>query len=325
MRRREFIALAGACAAWPMPVKAQNWPTRPITMVITYAAGSWNDILGRILAPPLSASLGQQIVVEDVDGAGGMIGAARVARAAPDGYQFVIGGTGTFAANQTLYRKPLYNAATDFTPVVLVDQLPQVLVVRKDLPADNLQEFVAYVNANGARMQYGSAGAGSGSHLACVLLNAAIGANVTHIPYRAAALAMQDLVAGQIDYLCPLISIALPLIQSKQVKAIAITTKNRSPLLPDLASAHEQGLIDFEAYYWDAFFLPKATPAPIVRRLHDATVEALGVAAVQHRVAEFGAALAGPEQRSQEYLQQFVGSEIAKWAGAIRAAGITAD
>jgi tripartite-type tricarboxylate transporter receptor subunit TctC len=127
------------------PVKAQDWPTRPITMVVTYAAGSWNDILGRILALPLSASFGQQVVVEDVDGAGGMIGAARVARAAPDGYQFVIGGTGTFAANQTLYRKPLYNAATDFAPVVLVDKLPQVLVVREDLPADNLQEFFAYV------------------------------------------------------------------------------------------------------------------------------------------------------------------------------------
>src|SRR5256885_6842655 len=167
-----------------------------------------------------------------------MTGAARVARAAPDGYKFVLGGTGPFAANQTLYKNPLYNAATDFAPVVLIAEQPLVLVVRKDFPADNLPEFIAYAKANQGKLRYGTAGAGSGSHLTSVLLNAALGIEVTHVPYRASILALQDLIAGRIDYACPLISTAVPQIEGNQVKAIAILSKTRSPILPNLASAH---------------------------------------------------------------------------------------
>jgi tripartite-type tricarboxylate transporter receptor subunit TctC len=177
-----------------------------------------------------------------------MTGVSRVAKAPPDGYQMVLGGTGTFAANQTLYKNPLYNAATDFAPVALVTEQPILLTARKDLPAGNLQEFIAYTKTNQAHMQFGSGGVGSGTHLGCALLNSAIGVNTTHVPYRAAAMALQDLIAGRIDYVCPIASTASRR-SGGQVKAIAILSKNRSPILPNLASAQEQGLANFEAYF----------------------------------------------------------------------------
>src|SRR6266516_134884 len=164
------------------PALSQDWPTRPVTMVVPFAAGGPADTVARILAPGLSELLGQQVIIENMGGSGGMTGAARVAKAAPDGYQFVLGNVGTHAANQTFYKTPLYNAATDFAPVMLIAQTPLVLLARKDLPANNLQEFIAYAKAHQASMQYGSGGAGSASHLACVLLNAAVGLNVTHDP-----------------------------------------------------------------------------------------------------------------------------------------------
>src|SRR6266851_1003028 len=185
---------------------AQNWPNRPVTMIVTFAAGSGDDVLARILVPRLSELLGQQVIVENVGGAGGMTGASRVAKATPDGYQYVLGGTGTFAANQTLYKNPLYNAATDFAPVALIAEQPILLIARRDLPVGNLQEFIAYAKANQGKMQYGSGGAGSATHLACALLNSAIGVNVTHVPSRSTALAMHDMIAGRIDYACPITS-----------------------------------------------------------------------------------------------------------------------
>src|SRR5580704_13996922 len=253
------------------PVLSQDWPTRPVTMVVPFAAGGPADTVGRILAPRLSELLGQQVIVENVGGSGGMTGSARVAKAAPDGYQLVLGNVGTHAANQTFYKAPLYNAATDFAPVILIAQTPLVLLARKTLPADNLAEFIAYAKANQSSMQFGSGGAGSASHLACVLLNAAIGVIITHVPYRGAAPAMQDLIAGRIDYQCPDTPIAISQIESKTVKAIAILTRDRSPSLPALASAHEQGLTDFAASNWFAVFLPRGTHAAIVQKLHDAT------------------------------------------------------
>jgi tripartite-type tricarboxylate transporter receptor subunit TctC len=254
-----------------------------------------------------------------------MTGTNRVARAAPDGYAFALGSVGTHAYNQTLYKKPLYNAATDFAPVALLAETPQVLVARKDLPAGNLQEFIAYAKANQARMQYGSAGTGSPTHLACSLLNSVIGIEVTHIPYRGAAPTMQDLIAGRIDYQCPNTTVALPQIESSTIKPIAILTRERSPILPDLASTHEQGLTDFEASIWYALFLPKGTPVAVVGRLHDAALAAIETPWVRDRLKEIGATVVGPERRSPEYLQKFVESEIAKWAVPIKAANITGE
>jgi tripartite-type tricarboxylate transporter receptor subunit TctC len=294
-------------------------------MVVPFAAGGPADTVGRILAQRLSELLGQQVVVENVGGAGGMTGSDRVAKAAPDGYQVVLGNVGTHAANQTFYKNPLYNAATDFAPVMLVAETPLVLLARKDLPADTLPEFIAYARANGAKMQYGSGGAGSASHLACVLLNAAIGASATHVPYRGAAPAMQDLIAGRIDYQCPDTPIAIGQIEAKTIKAIAILTRERSPNLPALASAHEQGLTGFDAANWFAIFAPRGTPATIVRKLHAASVAAIETPAVQARLREVGADLAAPARRSPDYLQTFVEAEIAKWAAPIRASGLSSN
>src|SRR5262249_13638992 len=211
------------------PAAAQSWPTRPLTMVVPFAPAGGTDVLGRIVGRRLSEILGQQVIIENIAGAGGMVGSARVAKAAPDGYQFVLGSRAD-AINQTLYKTPLYNLVTDLAPVVLVAEQPTILVARKDLPAGNLQEFIAYAKANQSTMQMGSAGAGSTGHLACMLLNAAVGIKVTHVPYRGGGPAMQDLIAGRIDYFCTLSATAMPQIESGLIKVLAILTRDRSPV-----------------------------------------------------------------------------------------------
>jgi tripartite-type tricarboxylate transporter receptor subunit TctC len=304
---------------------AQEWPSRPLTLVVPFAPGGGADLLGRILASPLSELLRQPVTVENVGGGGGTTGALRVSRAAPDGYQFVLGTTGTHAQNQTLYKNPPYQASTDFTPVALVAEQPILLITRKDFPAGNLVDFIAYVRANQRKMQFGSAGIGSSVHLACVLLNAAIGVNVIHVPYRGTAPAMQDLIAGRIDYQCPVITPVVPQIQAGLVKAIATLTKNRTPILPDLATAEEQGLTDFEAYIWFAIFLPKGTPADIAHKLQHAITAAENFPAVRERLKEIGAAPIAPERQTPEYLAAFVEREVTKWAAPIRASGVRVD
>jgi tripartite-type tricarboxylate transporter receptor subunit TctC len=318
-------AIIAVATAAPTDTAAETWPARPVTMVIPFAAGSGIDVLGRVLAPALSDMLGQQIVVENVGGAGGMTGAQRVARAAPDGYQFVLGNVGTHAHSQALYPKPLYNAVSDFAPVVLIADTPQVLIARSDFPAESLQEFIVYAKANQAKLQFGSPGAGSAAHLGCVLLNAAIGLDVVHVPYRGGAAAMQDLIAGRIDYQCPLIALAMPHIESRKVKPLAVLTRKRSTILPSIASADELGLTDFEVSTWNAFFLPKGTPPAIVQKLHDATIAAISPPAVQERLKQIGAEPAPSERRSQDFLQKLVESEIGKWGRVIKAAGVTAE
>ena len=306
-------------------VAAEQWPTRPVTMVIPFAAGGPTDVLGRVVAQRLGEILGQQVVVENIGGAGGMTGVQRVAQASPDGYQMVLGTVGTHAQNQSLYKRPLYNAVTDFAPVALIADVPLVLIARKDLPAGTLPEFIAYAKANQAKMTFGSAGSGSATHLGCVLLNTSMGTDITHVPYRGTGPAMQDLAAGRIDFLCEVISTALPQIKGGTVKGIATLTKARSPVLPDLATAQEQGLAGFEAYTWNALFLPRGTPDDIVKRLHEAMLAVMETPTVKTRLESFGAALVTPERRSSEYLAGFVKAEIEKWAAPIKASGVSAD
>jgi tripartite-type tricarboxylate transporter receptor subunit TctC len=314
-----FVAVSFASA------RAQNFPERPMTIVIPFAAGGPTDVLGRVIAARMSERLGQQAIVENVGGAGGMTGSARVARAEPDGYQFVLGTVGTHAQGQTLYKHPLYNAMTDFTPVILVAEVPIVLITRKDLPAKNFQEFVAYAKANQAQLQFGSAGAGSATHLGCVLLNYRIGVNVTHVPYRGTGPAMQDLEGGRIDYLCEIITTAKPQIDGATVKAIAILDTKRSPALPDLPTAAEQGTENLIAYTWNAIFLPKGAPQPIVKTLHDATFAAMHTPEVRDRLANLGAQIVPDSETSPEYLAGFVKSEIDKWTAPIKASGVTVE
>jgi tripartite-type tricarboxylate transporter receptor subunit TctC len=315
-------ALAALCAT---PASAQEWPTRPLTMVVPFAAGGPADVLARILDHRLSELLGQQVIIENAGGAGGVTGSVHVAKAAPDGYQLVMGTQGTHAQNQALYKNPPYHPIADFAPAGLIVLTPLVLIVRKDLPVNDFKEFAAYFRENHGNMQFGSAGAGSGTHLGCVLLNAALGANVTHVPYRGSALAMQDLQAGRIDYMCDVVSTALPQIQGKTVKPIAVLNRERAPVLPDLPTAQEQGLSNFEAPGWFALFSPKATPAPIIRRLNTALSDTLDTPLVRQRLEGLGMSIPPPDRRSPEYLARFVASEIDKWSGPIKAANITMD
>jgi tripartite-type tricarboxylate transporter receptor subunit TctC len=316
-------ALAGFLT-FTLPAAAQ-YPTRPITMVIPFAAGGPTDVLGRVMAQRMSEILGQQVVVENVTGAGGMTGSNRVAQAKPDGYTFVLGTVGTHAQGQTLYKKPLYNAVTDFTPVALIAEVPIAVIARKDLPANSFKEFVAYAKQNQAKMQYGSAGAGSATHLGCVLVNSVLGTDITHVPYRGTGPAMQDLQAGRIDFLCEIITTAKPQIDGGTVKALAIMTKERSKALPNLPTTAEEGTANLEAYTWNALFLPKGAPADVVKRLNEAAVQAMETPAVRERLEGLGAVIVAADRRTPDYLANFVKSEIEKWAAPIKASGAAMD
>jgi tripartite-type tricarboxylate transporter receptor subunit TctC len=253
---------------------AQSFPNRPLTLVVPFAAGGPSDVAGRIVAQGLSEKLGQQVVVENPAGAGGTLGSLRVAKAPADGYQFVIGNSGTHAWSQALYKKPPYSTLTDFTPLGLVVEAPRAIITPKNFPANTLSEFIAYVKTNHNTVKYGSAGAGSASHVSCILLNAALGVEVTHIPYRGLGPAMQDLIAGRIDYMCDSPSTSRPQIETNNVKAIATTGAKRSSVLSDVPTAREQGL-DFEVTAWQGLFLPKDTPDLIVQHLNQALSAAL--------------------------------------------------
>jgi tripartite-type tricarboxylate transporter receptor subunit TctC len=294
-------------------------------MVIPFSAGGPTDVLGRVVGARMGAVLGQQVVIENVTGAGGQIGSKRVADAPPDGYHFVVGTVGTHAQGQTLYKRPLYNSQTDFTPVALLAQVPIVLTVRKDLPVKDFKEFVAYAKANQSKMQFGSAGAGSATHLGCVLLNYIIGTNINHIPFRGTGPAMGELQAGRIDFLCEIITTAKPQIDGGTVRALAIFDAKRSPALPNLPTAAEQGTEKLEAYTWNAIFLPKGTPAAIVDKLNAAALAAIKSPEVRDRLSGLGAEIAAEAQTTPQYLAQLVRSEVEKWAVPIKASGVSVD
>jgi tripartite-type tricarboxylate transporter receptor subunit TctC len=324
MSRKSFAAIA-ALFLLLGPAAAQDFPSRPLTMVIPFAAGGPTDVLGRVVAARMGEILGQQVVVENVGGAGGMTGSKRVATAAPDGYQMVLGTVGTHAQGQTLYKKPQYDSVAEFTPVALLAEVPIILTVRKDLPAKDFKEFVAYAKENQGKMQFGSAGAGSATHMGCVLLNYVLGTNITHVPYRGTGPAMQDLHAGRIDFLCEIITTAKPQVDGGAVKALAIFDKARSPALPDLPTAAEQGTANLEAYTWNALFLPKGTPDAIVKKLNAAAVEAIKTPAVRERLSGLGAQIVSDDRTTPAYLGTFLKAEIEKWAAPIKAAGVQVD
>jgi tripartite-type tricarboxylate transporter receptor subunit TctC len=324
MRLRSVnVAIIIAALACSGASHAQDWPTRPVTVVVPFAAGGPIDVIARIIGPRMSELIGQQIVVDNIPGAGGMVGASRVAKAAPDGYTVLLGNQGTHTFSQFLYKKPLYNAATEFTPAGLVVSNSKLLVVRKDFPADTLAEFAAYAKTNQGKMQYGSAGGGSATHIACVLLTAKIGTEITHVPYRSSTHAMQDVIAGRIDFVCDVISTALAQIRGGSVKALATLATARSPVLPELPTALEQGVVDVDAEGWNGFFFPKDTPPPIVRRFNAATTEALATPALRKRVEDLG--LFVPADLNADFLRQLVLRELDKWGPPIKAAGISAD
>jgi tripartite-type tricarboxylate transporter receptor subunit TctC len=329
MRKRIIAAiLAGAFGllSGPAPARAQeSWPSRPLTMVVPFAAGGPVDLLGRIVGQYLGAQLGVPVVIENFPGAGGMPGSQRVARATPDGTTFLLGSIGTHALNQSLYKRPLYNAATDFAPVALIAQVPLVLITRTDFPARDLAQFIAYAKAQQTHLQFGSAGAGTSTHIGCVLLNQVIGIDVVHVPYRGGEAALLDLVGKRLDYMCSILSTAAQPIRDKSVRAIAMLSRGRSPVMPDLPTAHEQGLTGFDIYSWNAVFLPKATPPEIVGKLNAALGKVMDDPAVRAKLADLGLYVVDPGERSPGYLADFVKREIDKWAAPIRLSGATGE
>jgi tripartite-type tricarboxylate transporter receptor subunit TctC len=324
MKRAIYGAALAVLLALTGSAGAQDFPSRTLTMVIPFAAGGPTDVLGRVIAQRMGEILGQTVIVENIGGAGGMTGGKRVADARPDGYTMLLGTVGTQAQGQTLYKHPLYNAVTDFTPVALIADVPIVLIVRKDLPVNNFKEFVTYAKANEAKMQFGSAGAGSATHLGCVVLNTAMGTNIVHVPYKGTGPAMQDLIGGRIDFLCEVISTAKSQIDGGSVKALAIMTKDRSPVEPNLPTTLEQGL-DAQAYTWNAVFLPKGAPDAIVKKLNSVIVQAMKTPSVHDRLQGLGAQIVADDRATPEYLGQFVKSEIEKWAAPIKASGVSVN
>jgi tripartite-type tricarboxylate transporter receptor subunit TctC len=281
-------------------------------------------VVGRLFAQQMGEIIGRQIVVENVAGAGGMTGASRVANAKPDGYQVLFGGSGNLVYNQALYKKPLFDSLTDFTPVALLTEQSLVLVTRKNLPASGLQEFARYLKAN-TGSSFGSAGAGSSTHLGCVMLNLAIGANVTHVPYRGISAAHQDMIGSRIDYICDFILTASPHIQSGSVKAVAILSPSRSSILPEIPTAGEQGVANLDTANWYGIFLPKGAPSALVQKLHATAIAALDAPPVRERLRSLGVEAVASDRRGPDYLARFLREDIARWTAPIKASGVTAE
>jgi tripartite-type tricarboxylate transporter receptor subunit TctC len=326
MRNAKIVAAAAALVALaPGAGSAQDWPARAVTMVIAFAPGGPLDTLGRNLQPFLGEALGQQVVIENIPGGGGTTGSLRVANAPIDSHMFTLGSIGTHAIGQSMHKKPPYNSLTDFAPVILVADAPQVLLARKDLPAANLKEFADYARANQDKMQHGSGGAGTSSHIGCVLLNQVIGVKITHVPYRGGGPAMQDLLAGRIDYICNYVSTALPSHRAGTAKVIAVLNEKRLPTLPDVATAAEQGFKGLEISAWNAIYMPRGTPPAMVAKLNAAVNKALDNPVLRTRLEAVGLEVPAPERRTPAYLAQFTAEEIKRWEAPVKASGVAFD
>ncbi len=300
---------------------AQEWPARTVTLIVPFAPGGGIDASARVQALALAEVLGVSVVVENIGAAGGTVGTGRAARAAPDGYTLLIGNSGTHAFAATLYKSLPYDPVKDFEPVGLTTDSPRILVVRKDLPVSNLQEFIAYTKANQAKMQYGSAGVGSGTHLPCTLLNMVLGVKVVHVPYRGANPAMQDVIGGRLDYMCDTIQTGAEQAKGGTVKGIAVIGPRRVPII-DLPTMAEAGLDGVDATVWNGFFLPKGTPREIVAKMNRAINAMIERPNVKARMAQFGLTILPPEQRTPEYLASFLPKDIERWGKVIRDAGL---
>jgi tripartite-type tricarboxylate transporter receptor subunit TctC len=309
------MMLAGICGA-----QAQDYPAKTVTVIVPFAAGGPADVTGRIVADIFSRHLGQQFVVENVGGAGGTVGSLRAARAAADGYTLISGHMGTHAGAPFFYPNLGYDPQKDFEPVGLIAEQPELLTVRKEIPANNLKEFVAYAKANESKLNMGHAGVGSVSYIGCLLLNSAIGIKPTLVPFTGTAPVMNAILAGQIDYDCDPILGPLPHVRAGTVKALAIASKKRSPLLPDVPTSYEQGLPEFDCAPFYAVFAPKGTPKAVVDKLAGALNKGLNEEAVQKRLAALGAEIAEPDRRGPKALAALVKKEVDRLGPILKAA-----
>ncbi|HEY8580013.1 MAG TPA: tripartite tricarboxylate transporter substrate-binding protein [Beijerinckiaceae bacterium] len=315
------LALAAAVAALAAPAMAQTYPTKPITMIVPFAAGGPTDIVARLVAEPMSRSLGQQIVIENVAGAGGTTGITRAAGAAPDGYTIMMGHMGTHGAAPALYPNLKYDPTKDFAPIGMAAGTPIIIVAKKAHPAKDLKEFIAWAKKEGEKANHAHAGVGSVSHSTGVLLNSMLGTKPTFIPYTGTGPALNDMISGQVDYMTDQIVNVVSQISAGAIRAYAIATPTRSPALPDLPTTKEAGLPDYQVSAWNAVFAPKGTPADVVKKLNDALVKALDDPAARKRLDDLGAVIpAAGEERTPEALQKLVNSEVARWTPVLKEA-----
>lgn len=303
---------------------ADPYPSKTITMIVPFAAGGPTDTVARLVAQSMTTSLKQTVIVENVGGAGGTIGAGRVAKAAPDGYTLFLHHIGQSTA-PTLYRKLSYNAIDDFEPIGLVTDVPMTFIARGDFPAKDFKEFVAYVKANKDKVTYANAGVGSASHLCGMLFMTAIDTELTTVPYKGTGPAMNDLLGGQVDFMCDQTTNTTSQIKGGKVKAYAVTTKTRVASLPNIPTANEAGLPGFEVAVWHGLYAPKGTPKPVIDKVDAALQVALKDPIVKQRFADLGTEPVSAERATPEALRAHLKSEIAKWAPIIKKAGVYAD
>jgi tripartite-type tricarboxylate transporter receptor subunit TctC len=327
LHRRRFLHLAGGVAALPVVSRtahAQAYPTRPITLIVPFAAGGPTDVLARILAAHMQTTLGQTVVVENVAGASGTLAGVRAARAAPDGYTMTIGHWGTHVLNGAIYQLQ-YDVLHDFDPVALLANGPQLIIGRSTLPARDLKELIGWLKENPGKATAGTAGPGSGAHVAGVFFQTLTGTSFSFVPYRGAGPALNDLMAGHIDLMFDQATNSLPQVRGGNVRAYAVTSSSRLASAPDIPTVDEAGLPGLYIAYWHGLWMPKNTPGEIIAKLNAAVVAALGDPAVKQRFLELGQEMPPPERQTPAALRSHQTEQVEKWWPIIKAANIKAD
>jgi tripartite-type tricarboxylate transporter receptor subunit TctC len=325
MKAKLFAAVAATVTLFGIQAASAAWPERQITMIIPFSAGGPTDIIARIVAEPMAKTLGQQIIIENVVGAGGTIAVTRVKNSPPDGYTILMGNLGTQAASVGLYPKLAYDPRTDFEAIMNVAGTPMIVAAKKDSQFKDFKEMITFAKANPGKLNYGTGGVGATSHLTCLYLDALLGAQQQHVPFRGSGPALNALVGGQVDYVCDQTVGIVPSIQGGSVKGMVVATPERLVQLPDMPSSHEQGLPEFQAVGWNALFAPKGTPKDIVMKINAAAKAALKDEKVVARLKDLAANFPAEKEQSPEWLDAFVKSEVAKWTPIIQKAGVTAQ
>jgi len=319
------LALAAVAGLAATGAQAQNYPSRPITMIVPFAAGGPTDVIARIVGDHMSRTLGQQIVVENVAGAGGTTGITRAAQSQPDGYTIMMGHMGTHGAAPALYPNLKYDPAKDFAPIGVAAGTPIVIVAKKDFPANDLKSFLEYLKANGDKVNMAHAGVGSVSHSTGIFFNSVVKVKPTMVAYRGTGPALNDLMGNTVDFMTDQIVNVAPQIQGNNIKAFAIATPERSPVLPNVPTTKEAGLDGYEVSAWNAVFAPKGTPPEVVKKLSDALIKSLDDENTKKRLLDLGGVIPSAAERTPEALQKLVESEVARWTPVLQAAGAKAE